>query len=120
MKTQLVLCVLISQISFGSHYCDDRLANSSPATIKLYDQYKQSFSAFFCIAALAQNRNDIANRCGIYGLGNDWRSKVRSVRLPFSDESLITVAQGEVLHHVAKDMVQQLPDIADWLKKNAK
>lgn len=120
MKRLLFLCLLVSQVSLGSHVCDERIANCSPATVALYETYKQVFAAFFCVRASLQAQSSIEDRCGKYGLGDDWKSKINDVKLPFQDLTEITIKHGEVLDQVAQDMVSRLPDIADWLKQNAR
>lgn len=118
MKRQLLLSMFVSQLSVGSCFYEDRVTNESPNSVELFEKYKKIFAAFFCEKALAQKKHDIAHRCGNYGLGNDWASTFRDVQCPNLLE--ITNRHGEVLHQVARDMVNHLPDIADWLKQNAK
>lgn len=120
MKTQLFLVFFISQLSLGSHFCNDRIDNNSPTTIELYKRCEQGFVAVFCAKALEQNEDEIANRLGCFGFGNNWKGKIENIHYPFADDPIISVKQGEVLVRVAEDMLKKFPDYADWLKKNAK
>lgn len=118
MKRLLFLYIFIAHQSLGSSLCEERISNSSPQTIEDYEKYKRIVSAFFCEKALAQQKEDIACRCGTYGLGDDWRSAYKNVRYPSVLE--VTNKRGLILSLVAHDMLYQLPDIADWLRQNAK
>jgi len=118
MKRLLFLYIFIAHLSFGSSFNQERNSNFSPQTSQDYEKYKKIVAAFFCEKAINQQKEDIACRCGTYGLGDDWRSVYKNVRYPSVLE--VTNKQGLILSLVAHDMLYHLPDIADWLRQNAK
>ena len=119
MKYVLLVCLAMSLNCFGSYVNEvsaelATIHDSCHIQADLFNQYKKAFAAYFCQKALAQQRDDVASRCGKYGFGQDWRNEMEKVSVP-----VISGQHSEIVCDIARDMVESLSDVADWLKQNA-